>query len=121
MSAQAAEPGDSALPGPTAAEGADAADWPGADKFVAVQDMLDRNAVLIKQINDNHSMRTPDALQRNILLIRELNSNVQRIVGLYQDLADVLSGVIPTAAAAAGGGAAATEAEAALGAVPMQS
>lgn len=62
-----------------------------ADKFVAVQDMLDRNTVLINQINDNHSIRTPEALQRNVLLIKELNSNVQQIVGLYEQLADVLT------------------------------
>eukprot|EP00882_Tetradesmus_deserticola_P007748 GHRQ01008158.1.p2 GENE.GHRQ01008158.1~~GHRQ01008158.1.p2 ORF type:complete len:130 (+),score=42.08 GHRQ01008158.1:233-622(+) len=68
-----------------------AADWPGADKFVAVQDLLDRNAVLVTQINDNHSVRTPEALTCNVLLIKELNSNVQRIVELYQGLADVLS------------------------------
>eukprot|EP00775_Hariotina_reticulata_P004686 gene4686-biopygen6440 len=122
MSVQAAAPGAAALPESQSAEGADAADWPGAEKFSAVQDMLDRNAVLIKQINDNHSMRTPDALQRNVLLIRELNSNVQRIVGLYQDLADVLGGVAPTAAAAAaGGGAGPQEVEPAAGAVLMQS
>jgi hypothetical protein len=70
---------------------ASAADWPGADKFVAVQDLLDRNAVLVTQINDNHSIRTPEALASNVLLINDLNSNVKRIVDLYQDLADVLS------------------------------
>ena len=53
--------------------------------------MLDRNAVLITQINDNHATRTPESLQRNVLLIKELNSNVQKIVGLYQELADVLT------------------------------
>jgi hypothetical protein len=68
-----------------------AADWPGADMFVAVQDLLDRNAVLVTQINDNHSIRTPEALASNVLLINDLNSNVKRIVDLYQDLADVLS------------------------------
>jgi hypothetical protein len=70
---------------------ASAADWPGADMFVAVQDLLDRNAVLVTQINDNHSIRTPEALASNVLLINDLNSNVKRIVDLYQDLADVLS------------------------------
>lgn len=53
--------------------------------------MLDRNTVLINQINDNHATRTPESLQRNVLLIRELNGNVQKIVGLYQELADVLT------------------------------
>ena len=57
-----------------------AADWPGSDKFVAVQDMLDRNAVLINQINNNHSIRTPESLQRNVLLNKELNTNMQKKV-----------------------------------------
>lgn len=82
----APDPGSPVQPDPTTA-----ADWPGADKFVAVQDMLDRNAVLINQINDNHSIRTPEALTRNVLLIKELNTNVQKIVELYQELADLLS------------------------------
>lgn len=90
-------------------------DWPGGDKFVAVQDLLDKNAVLIAQINENHSTRNPEALQRNVLLIRELNSNVQQVVELYQELAGVLTGAQQqppgtaaagaTGAAGAGGGA----------------
>lgn len=62
-----------------------------ADKFVSVQDMLDRNAILINQIKDNHTTRTPEALQRNVLLIKELNGNVQKIVELYQELSSVLT------------------------------
>ncbi|KAF6262173.1 hypothetical protein COO60DRAFT_1497661 [Scenedesmus sp. NREL 46B-D3] len=94
----AAAPTEAAAPAPGFAGqladpmgAAAAADWPGSDKFVAVQDLLDRNAVLVTQINDNHSVRTPEALTCNVLLIKELNSNVQRIVDIYQDLADVLS------------------------------
>jgi hypothetical protein len=74
-------------------------DWPAADKFVDVQVLLDQNVVLISQINDNHTTRTPEALERNVLLIRELNSNVQRITELYQDIASVLTGAKPDAAA----------------------
>lgn len=75
-------------------------DWPAAAKFVDVQVLLDHNVVLISQINDNHTTRTPEALERNVLLIRELNSNVQRITELYQDIASVLTGAKPEAAAA---------------------
>jgi len=84
-------------------------DWPGGDKFVQVQDLLDKNVVLITQINENHSTRTPEALNRNVLLIRELNSNVQRIVELYKELSGVLTGAqaeAGTVAAAAAGTAA---------------
>jgi hypothetical protein len=85
-----------------AAQQKPAADWPGADKFVAVQVLLDQNVVLVHQINENHASRTPQSLQRNVVLIRELNSNVQKIVGLYSELAVVLAGA--PAADEAGGG-----------------
>jgi hypothetical protein len=74
-------------------------DWPGSDKFIAVQDLLDRNVVLVSQINDNHTIRTPETLQRNVLLIRELNSNVQRIMELYQELSTQLTVSKPADAA----------------------
>lgn len=87
-----------------------APDWPGADKFVDVQVLLDKNVVLINQINENHTTRTPEALQRNVMLIKELNSNVQRITDLYKELSSVLTGSEPEAAgsAAAGPGVATT-------------
>ncbi|KAI8464484.1 MAG: hypothetical protein J3K34DRAFT_355157, partial [Monoraphidium minutum] len=61
--------------------------WAGVDGFAAVQGVLDRNAVLIAQIDANHRTRTPEALQRNVLLVRELNANVGRVVQLYSGLA----------------------------------
>jgi hypothetical protein len=79
-----------------------APDWPGADKFVDVQVLLDKNVVLINQINQNHTTRTPEALQRNVMLIRELNSNVKRITELYDQLAHVLTGTTAGAAGVAG-------------------
>lgn len=82
-------------------EAAAAPDWPGAHKFVEVQVLLDKNVVLIHQINENHATRTPEALQRNVMLIKELNSNVQRITELYQQLASLLTGTPANAAAAA--------------------
>jgi hypothetical protein len=78
-----------------------ALDWPGAGKFVEVQVLLDKNVVLINQINENHTIRTPEALQRNVMLIKELNSNVQRITDLYKQLSSVLTGSEPEGAISA--------------------
>lgn len=64
-----------------------AAEWPGYDKFNEVQEILDRNTLLLEQINSNHAARTADALQRNVLLIQELNANVGKVVALYKELA----------------------------------
>lgn len=99
-------------------EAAGAADWPGADKFIEVQVLLDKNVVLIHQINENHATRSPEALQRNVMLIKELNSNVQRITELYQQLAAVLTGTPADAAAALAPTAAAAAAAAAPGQTP---
>ena len=71
-----------------ATEAAQPTDWPGYEKFSQVQDLLDRNTLLIAQINENHSTRTPEALQRNVGLVKELNSNVAKVVELYKELAD---------------------------------
>jgi hypothetical protein len=75
---------------PTDAGGSGATEWAGFDRFAAVQEVLDRNAVLIQQIDANHRARTPETLQRNVVLVRELNANVSRIVELYGDLAHAL-------------------------------
>jgi Early Flowering 4 domain len=69
-----------------------AADWPGVEQFAAVQNVLDANAVLINQINENHVERTPESLRRNLTLVRELNANVARIASLYEALAASLLG-----------------------------
>jgi hypothetical protein len=102
------------------ADAAAAASWPGMDRFAAVQEVLDRNAVLIRQIDANHRARTTEALQRNVVLVRELNANVGRIVELYGGLADTLlaagaegpeAGGAAGAAAGPGGGAAGAAAQ----------
>ncbi|XP_006663056.1 protein ELF4-LIKE 4-like [Oryza brachyantha] len=54
--------------------------------FVQVQSILDKNRMLINEINQNHESRAPDNLTRNVGLIRELNNNIRRVVGLYADL-----------------------------------
>jgi hypothetical protein len=61
-------------------------DWPGADKLFFVQDILEKNKLLINEINKNHADRTEESLERNDLLIRELNGNVTKVVELYREL-----------------------------------
>mmetsp|Transcript_24211 Transcript_24211/g.71874 ORF Transcript_24211/g.71874 Transcript_24211/m.71874 type:complete len:87 (-) Transcript_24211:1133-1393(-) len=63
-----------------------AADWPGTDKLVAVQDMLNRNKLIINEIHRNHELRSRESLSRNVTLIRELNTNISKVVTLYQEL-----------------------------------
>lgn len=68
----------------------EAATWPGAECFAAVQDVLERNAVLITQINANQAARTTEALQRNYPLVKELSANLWRVVDSYGGLAETL-------------------------------
>eukprot|EP00877_Chromochloris_zofingiensis_P000573 jgi/Chrzof1/10516/Cz05g01200.t1 len=67
------------------------ADWPGYDKFNQVQELLDKNSLLVSQINSNHAARTAEALQRNVLLIRELNANIAKVVELYRELSETFT------------------------------
>jgi hypothetical protein len=77
-------------------------DWPGADKFGAVQDLLDRNKLLINQISANHAAKTVESLTHNKVLIKELNNNVARVVELYRELGETLPLEAGGATAAAG-------------------
>jgi hypothetical protein len=77
-------------------------EWPGYDKFSAVQSLLDRNQLLIEEINTNHQQRSQEALGRNVALINELNDNCVKIVALYKELSDVFVSPEEAAAAAAG-------------------
>ncbi|KAK6933013.1 Protein EARLY FLOWERING 4 domain [Dillenia turbinata] len=54
--------------------------------FGQVQSVLDRNRVLIQQVNENHQSRIPDNLVRNVALIQEINMNISNVVSLYSDL-----------------------------------
>ncbi|XP_057977722.1 protein ELF4-LIKE 3 isoform X4 [Malania oleifera] len=54
--------------------------------FTQVQNILDQNRVLIREIKHNHDSKMPDNLSRNVGLIRELNNNIRRVVDLYADL-----------------------------------
>ena len=54
--------------------------------FVQVQNIFDRNRLLINEINQNQESKIPHNLTRNVGLIRELNNNIRRVVDLYGDL-----------------------------------
>ncbi|DBA82845.1 hypothetical protein WJX77_004290 [Trebouxia sp. C0004] len=64
--------------------------WPGLEKFNLVQDYLEKNKLLITEINNNHEIRSSEGLARNVHLIRELNSNVAKVVALYKELSGSL-------------------------------
>jgi hypothetical protein len=53
---------------------------------MCIQDILNKNKLLISQIQHNHEIRTPDSLQHNAVLIRELNNNIGQIVKAYHEL-----------------------------------
>lgn len=55
-------------------------------RFGQVQNILDKNRLLINEINQNHESKVPDNLSRNVGLIKELNNNIRRVVDLYADL-----------------------------------
>ncbi|RVW42290.1 Protein early flowering 4 [Vitis vinifera] len=58
-----------------------------------VQSVLDRNRVLIQQVNENHQSKIPDNLVKNVALIQEINGNISKVVSLYSDLSTNFSGV----------------------------
>jgi hypothetical protein len=62
--------------------------WPQVRLFQDVQDILDRNRLLIAEINHNHQLGTNVALERNVPMLRELNSNIGRVVQSYKEAAD---------------------------------
>lgn len=51
-----------------------------------VQNILDQNRLLIKEINRNHESKISENLTRNVPLIRELNNNIATVVDLYSGL-----------------------------------
>mmetsp|Transcript_15486 Transcript_15486/g.21372 ORF Transcript_15486/g.21372 Transcript_15486/m.21372 type:complete len:92 (+) Transcript_15486:254-529(+) len=60
------------------------------EKFVTVQGILDRNKLLINEINANQEAKCLEGLERNEKLIQELNNNIQQVVELYKELSTVL-------------------------------
>ncbi|XVF24130.1 hypothetical protein REPUB_Repub13aG0100800 [Reevesia pubescens] len=68
--------------------------WTTFDKsFKQVQSVLDRNRVLIQQVNQNHQSKIPDNMVKNVALIQELNGNISKVVSLYSDLSSNFSNV----------------------------
>ncbi|KAK9282891.1 hypothetical protein L1049_011116 [Liquidambar formosana] len=59
--------------------------------FRQVQSVLDRNRVLIQQVNENHQSKIPDNLVKNVALIQEINGNISKVVSLYSDLSSNFS------------------------------
>lgn len=61
--------------------------WSGYSTMEQVQTLLERNKVIIHQVQINHERRTPEALLKNQGLLEELNRNVATVVQLYETLA----------------------------------
>ncbi|XP_057434243.1 protein EARLY FLOWERING 4 [Lotus japonicus] len=61
--------------------------------FRQVQSVLDRNRLLIQQVNENQQSRMPDNMVKNVSLIQELNGNISKVVSLYSDLNSNFSNV----------------------------
>jgi hypothetical protein len=66
--------------------------WVGAERLNKAQMLLDSNKLLIAEIEANHDKRDALALQRNAVLIRQLNSNITLVVGEYKALAELVGG-----------------------------
>jgi Early Flowering 4 domain len=63
--------------------------------FIQVQGILNKNRLLINEIDQNHKSCEPDNLSRNVSLIRELNTNISRVVDLYADLSVSFTKSVP--------------------------
>ncbi|KAM3359459.1 protein EARLY FLOWERING 4-like [Capsicum galapagoense] len=56
-----------------------------SNNFRQVQSVLDRNRLLIQQVNENHQSRTHDSMVQNVGLIHELNGNISKVASIYSD------------------------------------
>nr|XP_016456197.1 PREDICTED: protein EARLY FLOWERING 4-like [Nicotiana tabacum] len=56
-----------------------------SSNYREVQSVLDRNRLLIQQVNENHQSRTHDSMVQNVGLIQELNGNISKVASLYSD------------------------------------
>ncbi|KAK4718132.1 hypothetical protein R3W88_016470 [Solanum pinnatisectum] len=57
-----------------------------SNNFRQVQSVLDRNRLLIQQVNENHQSRTHDSMVQNVSLIQELNGNISQVSSIYSDI-----------------------------------
>ncbi|KAH7548370.1 hypothetical protein ACOSP7_032197 [Xanthoceras sorbifolium] len=62
--------------------------------FKQVQSVLDRNRVLIQQVNENHQSKIPDNMVKNVALIQEINGNISKVVSLYSDMSTDFSSAV---------------------------
>lgn len=61
--------------------------WASFDNsFRQVQSVLDRNRLLIQQVNENQQSRNHDNMVKNVSLIQELNGNISKVAHIYSDL-----------------------------------
>lgn len=65
-------------------------EWSGFETLNVVQDILDKNKLIINEINHNHELRTPDSLFRNSILIKELNQNIAKVLQQYKELTNTV-------------------------------
>lgn len=63
------------------------------DSFRQVQSVLDRNRMLIQQVNENHQSKIADNMVKNVALIQEINENISKVVLLYSHLSENFSSV----------------------------
>ncbi|MCD7452482.1 Protein EARLY FLOWERING 4 [Datura stramonium] len=56
-----------------------------SNNYRQVQSVLDRNRLLIQQVNENHQSRTHDSMVQNVSLIQELNGNISKVASIYSD------------------------------------
>ncbi|MFS7916050.1 putative protein EARLY FLOWERING 4 [Helianthus anomalus] len=63
------------------------------DNFREVQSALERNHVLIQQVNKNHISKNHESMVSNVALIQEINNNVSKSVAMYADLSVNFSSV----------------------------
>ncbi|OIT04701.1 protein early flowering 4, partial [Nicotiana attenuata] len=67
-------------------EGNDSEMWNSfSNNYRQVQSVLDRNELLIQQVNENHRSRSHDSMVQNVGLIQELNGNISKVASLYSD------------------------------------
>ncbi|KAK4746927.1 hypothetical protein SAY87_025964 [Trapa incisa] len=56
--------------------------------YSRAQTVLDRNRVLIQQVNENHQSRIPDNMVKNVALINEINQNISKVASLYSEFSN---------------------------------
>lgn len=69
--------------------------WEMLSKIIQdVQSLLQRNRILIQQVNENHQSKIHDNIVKNVALIREINCNICKVRSLYSDLAFIFTNIV---------------------------